>query len=104
MKVNDPNVTGVTGGQVDGAGLDRARQIEADRRGPASQDPSLTDSPDRVALSGLGALLRAASSNSSERVGRLQKLSADVAAGRYHVDAQAISQRLIDDMFRNGSS
>jgi len=29
---------------------------------------------------------------------------ADVAAGRYQVDAQTLSQRLIDDMFRNDPS
>lgn len=104
MKVNDPNLAGVTGGQVDGAGLDRTRQTEADRRGTASRDPSLSDSPDRVALSQLGALLRASSSDSPARVGRLQKLSADVAAGRYQVDPQALAQRLVDDMFRSGSS
>ena len=37
---------------------------------------------------------------SRERVARLEKLSADVAADRYEVNAQAVSQRLVESMIR----
>ena len=100
MKVNDPNVTGSSAGQVDGSGLDRVRQSELERRGGSNSHPSLSKAPDQVALSELGAALRSLSVDSADRVARLEKLSAEVATGRYQPNVESISRGLIDDALR----
>jgi anti-sigma28 factor (negative regulator of flagellin synthesis) len=48
-------------------------------------------------LSDLAGRLRSLSSDTPERAAYLEKLSAEVEAGRYTVDAQALSRKIIDD-------
>ncbi|HEY1206252.1 MAG: flagellar biosynthesis anti-sigma factor FlgM [Bryobacteraceae bacterium] len=56
---------------------------------------------DRVQLSGLSALLLASGeAGAADRTARLQQLSSDVRAGRYQVDPQALSSRLVDEAIR----
>jgi anti-sigma28 factor (negative regulator of flagellin synthesis) len=48
-------------------------------------------------LSDLAGRLRSLSPDTPERAAYLEKLSAEVEAGRYTVDAQALSRKIIDD-------
>jgi anti-sigma28 factor (negative regulator of flagellin synthesis) len=101
MKVNDPNLTGVTPGQIGGAGLDQAQRTEVvGRRRPGGPGAAAGDSPDTVSLSGLSSEVRALNVDSPERLARLEKLSAEVAAGRYQADAQGVSKRLVDEALK----
>ncbi|MCW5981273.1 MAG: flagellar biosynthesis anti-sigma factor FlgM [Bryobacteraceae bacterium] len=100
MKVNDPNLNPLAGGSVGSS--ERAGQAEHIRRGgPGGRyDGSLDDSPDRVALSSLSAQVRALGADSSERISRLERLSADVRSGRYQVDAAAVSRSLVEQSLK----
>ena len=100
MRVNDPNLAGMTPDTVGGAGLERAQQTEAINRRTNGGAGGAAGSPDSVSLSGLSSQLRAMSADSPERVQRLDKLSEDVAANRYQVDAHKVSDRLIEDAVR----
>ena len=100
MKVNDPNLTGASAGQVGGTGLEKTQQADVNRRGGIGRDPSLGDTPDKVSLSGMSAQVKALGVDSPERIAKLEKLSSDVATGRYQVDAQALSQRLVEDAMK----
>ena len=101
MRVNDPNTTGVSQNGIGGAGLQRAQ--EADRTGQhkvggGGKGDCL--SSDSIALSSLGHQLRTLSVDSPQRVERLEKLSAEVQAGRYQVNAQQLSQQLVEDALK----
>ena len=101
MKVNDPNLTGITPDKAGGAELNPSRQTDAVGRGGASErNPALGNSPDSVSLSELGGRLRALNVDSPERVAHLEKLSSDVAAKRYQVDAGEVSHRLVEGALR----
>ena len=68
MRTDDPNLTGT---------------------GPAGEDQGH--------LSDLAGCLRSLSPDTPERVANLKKLSAEVEAGRYTVDAQSLSRKIVDD-------
>jgi anti-sigma28 factor (negative regulator of flagellin synthesis) len=48
-------------------------------------------------LSELAGCLRSLSPDTPERAAYLEKLSAEIEAGRYTVDARALSRKIIDD-------
>jgi anti-sigma28 factor (negative regulator of flagellin synthesis) len=101
MKVNDPNLAGMTPDSIGGAGLNRAQPTDMkNRQGGAGAGTGIGDSPDSVSLSGLGSQLRAMTVDSPERLQRLEKLSADVETNRYQVDAHKVGDRLIEDAIR----
>ncbi len=100
MKVNDPNLAGAAAGQVGGSGLEKTQQAEVNRRGGTGRDPSLSETPDKVSLSDLSARVKALGVDSPERVAKMEKLSSDVSAGRYEVNAQELSQRLVEDALK----
>lgn len=100
MKVNDPNLTGAAAGQTGGTGLEKTHLTDAQRRGGIGRDPSLAEVPDRVSLSAMSEQVKALSVDSPERIAKLEKLGSDVATGRYQVDAQALSQRLVEDALK----
>jgi len=97
MKVNDPNASGHSAGQVGGSGLERVRQAELERSGGQYRDSSLSKSDDRVDLSQLGAALQTLGTDSPERVAWMEKLSAQVASGRYQPNVESITRGLIED-------
>ena len=103
MRVNDSSAANVAANQAGHAELERARQAGTGTGG-RSRESSAADSPDRVALSEMGSRLRELALDSPERVARLDKLSADVAAGRYQADAEAVSRSLLDEMLRPATS
>ncbi|MCP5109211.1 MAG: hypothetical protein GY953_00085 [bacterium] len=80
--------------------MEKTQQADVNRRGGTGRDPSLGDAPDQVSLSGMSAQVKALGVDSPERIAKLEKLSADVAAGRYQVDPQAVSERLVDDAMK----
>jgi hypothetical protein len=98
MKVNDPNLNGLTGGTV--GSTDRAGQADGVRRGGGRHDSALDDAPDRVALSHLSTAVRTLSSDSPGHTARLEKLSAEVRSGRYHLDPQAVSRSLVEQSLK----
>ncbi len=54
----------------------------------------------RAALSGLGAHLSAALSDSPAQLRRLTQLAAALSAGRYHVDSSMVSASIIEESLR----
>ena len=58
---------------------------------------------DRVQLSNLSEYIAAARSDSPAHVAKLGELTATVASGRYHVDAQVVSHAMIQDSLRFGA-
>lgn len=94
MKINDSNIPGLgpngvgnTGGV--GEGLQQPKGA-----GQAS------NSVDQVSLSGLSAAISAAQSDSPDRAAYLERLSADVEAGRYKVDAGALAKDIVQDAMK----
>lgn len=98
MRVDDPNTTRVAPEAPGGQGISRAqemsRSVRAGAAGSARTVPG--ESADRVALSELGSRIRELAVDAPERAVRLEKLSAEVGAGRYQVDALELSRRLIE--------
>ena len=103
MRVNDSSAANTAASQTGRAEVERARQVEAGASG-RTRESSSSDSPDRVALSQIGSKLRALAMDSPERIAQLDKLSADVASGRYQPDADAVSRSLVDEMLRPATS
>ena len=98
MKVNDPNSTAMNPDSIGGAGLDRAQQADAiGRRGGGGAGRVSGDATDTVSLSGLGNQLRRLSADSTERTGRMDKLSLSVESRSYIVDAMTLSHLLVED-------
>jgi anti-sigma28 factor (negative regulator of flagellin synthesis) len=99
MRADNQNPTGISSSQPV-----RTPETEAvNRQGPAgasSGPPSGPAGPageDQVHLSDLAGRLRSLSSDTPERAAYLEKLSGEVEAGRYTVDALALSRKIIDD-------
>ncbi len=58
---------------------------------------------DQAQISDLsGRLLQVLNAESPQRAARLESLSAEYRAGKYQVDAAAVSRRLVDDALTNG--
>jgi flagellar biosynthesis anti-sigma factor FlgM len=95
MKVDDPNLSGMTPSQV-------GRTQPPDSLGVRQKknDAAAGTSRDEVALSDLSARIRELDSDSPERMARLEQLAAEVESGRYRVDAGELSSRIIDDALR----
>jgi len=101
MRVNDPNLNGIQRNTAEGAALEKSRQTDGIRQGSrAGSGPEDSGSPDSVSLSMLSGHLRALHVDSSQRLQRINKLSAEVATRQYQVDAVELSRRLIDDAMK----
>lgn len=92
MKINDPKLAGLTSSQVGGA---QAPESPAERQKKTEKSGEIPR--DRVSLSELSSKVRALDSESPERAARLERLSAEVAAGRYHVDAVEVARKMVSD-------
>lgn len=93
MKVNDPNLSGVSSG----AELDKARQTGATgRRGAGGNSRVAGNGGDSVGLSALSSRLRASNADSPERTSQMQKLSLSVESRNYYVDAGRLSYLLVE--------
>jgi len=93
MKINDANLTGLAS-----TGTGKAQEAEQSARIRQSRiGDGASSSTDQVQLSNLSETLRASESESPERAAHLERLSADVQAGRYHVDSKELSKNIIQD-------
>ena len=91
MRINDQNSSGISSSQ-----LGRTQETESGgRQGRPGQAGSAGG--DHVRLSNLADSLRSLSSDAPERAAHLEKLSAEVKAGRYSVDATALSNKIVSD-------
>jgi anti-sigma28 factor (negative regulator of flagellin synthesis) len=104
MKVNDPSMSGASPGNVGKSGLEKAQQLDAVVRNRYGRetDAGAGHEADQVELSELSAQLRAQSAESPERAAHLERLGAEVAGGRYRVDARELSRRLVEETLRPG--
>lgn len=91
MKINDSNVQ-----SLGSNGIGKAAQVEQGSK-QLRQAGSGGNSVDQVSLSDLSSAISAAQGDSPDRAAYLEELSMQVATGQYRVDAQAISQGLLDD-------
>ena len=95
MRTDNQNPTGISS-----LPLGRTPETEAvNRPGPARapSEPAGPAGEDQVHLSDLAGCLRSLGSDAPERAAYLEKLSGEVEAGRYTVDALALSRKIIDD-------
>jgi anti-sigma28 factor (negative regulator of flagellin synthesis) len=95
MKVNETSLNQAAASQ-----LGKAREAEAAKAGGAkpASGPQPREESDRVHLSDLtGRLVQMLSTDSPDRVARVDKLAADFKAGRYQPDSQATSRGIIND-------
>jgi anti-sigma28 factor (negative regulator of flagellin synthesis) len=97
MKINDANVAGL-GSQGIGKApeAEQGARVRQGRIGDGASS-STDNSTDKVELSNLSEVLRTSESESPERAAHLERLSAEVTAGRYNVDSGEISKKLIQD-------
>lgn len=96
MRIQDSNAT-----PIGSRGLEKTDGAEATGRSRGRGAELRSGGGDSVELSSLGSQLARLTADSPERAARLEQLAADVASGRYQVDAQAVSQRLLDDSLGN---
>ena len=95
MRINDQNLTGISSSQ-----LGRTQETESGNRHGRGAGPGAAGN-DQVQLSSLAGSLQALTGETPERAAHLERLSAEVAAGRYTVDAQALSQKIVDEAIQN---
>lgn len=96
MRVDDRNLAGSQAAQSGQA--NQAQQVErASESKPAEGRPA--GGADRVELSGLaGDMARALQAAGQERAARMERLAEEYAAGRYRVDARAVSRAIVAEM------
>jgi len=98
MKINDTNLTGISSSQ-----LGATQQTGGVGRGPAGKPaPAGGGRVDQVHLSDLASQMSRLTEGSPERTNWLERLGAEVQAGRYRVDARELSRRIVDDMLKAG--
>jgi flagellar biosynthesis anti-sigma factor FlgM len=100
MRIQDTYTSGALPPQTGKTGQAEAVTPGAENKQAASR---AAGQEDQVHLSELsGRLLRIASTQSPERAARLERLGADVRAGRYQVDAMRVSRALIEEVLKGG--
>jgi len=100
MRVDDRNLAGSQAAQSGQA--NQAQQVERSNESKPAEGRS-AGSTDRVELSDLtGDLARAMQAAGRERAGRMERLAQDYAAGRYQVDARAVSRAIVAEMNARG--
>jgi flagellar biosynthesis anti-sigma factor FlgM len=94
MKVNDPNLSSLTG-----AASTASRAQEAARTAQTGQQGAAggTTSSDDIHLSELVRSLRSLAADSPERQARIEQIARAYAGGNYNVDAQATASKIIGD-------
>jgi flagellar biosynthesis anti-sigma factor FlgM len=93
MKINNSGGAGVSG-------LGGSQEVNANS-GASQAQKSGSSRGDQVSLSNLSSALRAQPSQSPQHAGRVAQLSAAVQSGRYNVDAQALSSKIISSSTRS---
>jgi hypothetical protein len=99
MRVNDPNAGALSPDALSGTGV--AKAGEAARAGRSGRGSAAGgEAPDRVALSEWSSRVRELAVDSPERTARLERLSAEVRAGRYRADPLLLGRLLIEDALK----
>ncbi len=98
MRIDQANAAGTAAAQL-------AKTLQSEAAAPAASknepDSQAASQSDRVQLSVLSdRLLKLLSADSPERASRLERLAADFRAGRYQVDALAVSRRIVDEALK----
>jgi len=96
VKIDGPAIHSTSSGALRGAEVDSSRQVERVGIAPAGAAAGQGQA-DSVSLSELSARLRELNLQEVDWVRRLEQLSADIEAGRYQVDVEAVSERLIGE-------
>jgi len=99
MKIDQTSVSGLAGGLA-GAGTGRTERGEnpvEEKQKAAAASAAGSQATDEIQLSGLSQTLRVLATDSPERNRRIEELSQLVESGRYEVDTQELSRRLIED-------
>jgi anti-sigma28 factor (negative regulator of flagellin synthesis) len=100
MRIDDRNLSGNQAAQT--GKTDQAQELARLAESKA-RDTQGAAGADRVELSDLtGGLARALEADASQRRARVEGLAADYAAGRYQVDARAVSQAIIAETLAAG--
>ncbi len=106
MKINDVYAAAnAASNQPAAAQTGKPSKVEAVPAGEAKTDRAAPEAKvaDRVQLSGLSEkLTRTLGVESAASASRLERLEAEVRAGRYSVDPLAVSQRLVDEALGGG--
>ncbi len=96
MRVDDLNLAGSGAARSGQAG--QAEQVERST-GSKPAERGLAGGADRVELSGLtDGLARVLQASCRERAARVERLAVEYAAGRYSVDAKAVSRAIVAEM------
>jgi flagellar biosynthesis anti-sigma factor FlgM len=100
MKINDPYTSGALAPLAERTGSAEAVTTGAENKQAAARAATQGD---RVHLSDLSdRLLKVASAQSAERAARLERLGAEVRAGRYQVDPLKVSHALVEETLKGG--
>jgi anti-sigma28 factor (negative regulator of flagellin synthesis) len=102
MRVDDRHLTGdqavQSGKTLNPQEVERLNESRRAESRPAA-------AADKVELSNLtGGLTRALEAAAQQRASRMEKLAEEYAAGRYQVDAQAVSRAIVAEMRAAGPS
>jgi|tagenome__1003787_1003787.scaffolds.fasta_scaffold15105764_1 anti-sigma28 factor (negative regulator of flagellin synthesis) len=93
MKINDANIAGLASN-----GIGKPQEAEQGARVRQNRTgDGASSSTDQVQLSNLSETLRASESESPERAAHVERLSAEVQAGRYQVDSAVLSKNIVQD-------
>jgi flagellar biosynthesis anti-sigma factor FlgM len=98
MKVNDPNLSSLTGSAQNTNSAARTQQTEQTGQGSRANG---TAAGDDVHLSELVKSLRSLAAESPERQARIEQIARSYANGTYQVDSQATASKIIDDAFQS---
>lgn len=102
MRVNDSNSREISQQGVGSSGVGRTQEATRIERGSGVSSPAKTGgSDDRVQLSHLTSVLQAEDSQSPERAAKIEQLRADVASGRYKLDAKDLAKSMVDDVMKH---
>lgn len=100
MKINDAYTSGALAPLAERTGSAEVVTPGAENRQAATRAALQAD---RVHLSDLSdRLLKVSSAQSAERAARLERLSAEVQAGRYQADPLKVSRALIEETLKGG--
>jgi flagellar biosynthesis anti-sigma factor FlgM len=90
MKINHTQTTNTSA-------LGKQEAAASGTTGRAAKPTSSGSKSDRLQLSNIGTHLSALRSGSAQGSSSVAELSAAVSGGRYHVDAQQVSRKLIEE-------
>jgi negative regulator of flagellin synthesis FlgM len=101
MRIDDKNMSGI--GSTNVGGAQGAQEVDRARSG-GSRSAGGGGQPDQVQLSGLAEQLQALQPGSEAREAELNRLKELVQTGRYQVDAEQVSEAMVEDALRESAA